>query len=387
MDNFYFYNPTKVYFGTGAISFMEKELANTGKNILIAYGGGSIKKNGIYDSAISILKKAGKNIFELPGIMPNPRTTKVLEGVELCRKHNIDFILAIGGGSTMDCTKAICAAVCLDNPQDFFEELYMNKKNITCALPFGTIPTMASTGSEMDSGGVISDWENDWKLSYINELLFPRFSILDPTYTYSMPKEQTVYGTVDIISHIFELYFSKPDTLNVADAMMEGFLKNVIENLNITIKDPQNYDARANLMWSSAIALNGILRVSKKEDWLGHMIEHALSAIYDIPHGAGLAIVHPMYLKYIYKDNPQKFARYARNVWGLDGGNDEELALKGIEKTREYFKSIGAPVTLKDAGIGTDRLDEVVDKIVLYPTSYSNLTKQDLKNILLSCAQ
>jgi len=387
MENFYFYNPTKIYFGEGSISEMGKELVNVGKNILITYGGGSIKKNGIYDSAIEILKKLDKNIYELSGIMPNPRTTKVLEGVELCKKHNIDFILAIGGGSTIDCTKAIASAFYMDDPDNFFKELYLENKPIKKALPFGSIATMASTGSEMDEGGVISDWENNMKMGYLNELLFPKFSILDPTYTYSMPIDQTVYGTIDIISHVLEIYFSEPDTPTVSDAMAEGFLKNVFENLEIVIKDPKNYIARANLLWSSAMALNGIFKASKKQDWLGHMIEHALSAYYDIPHGAGLAIAHPAYLKYICQNKPTKFARYARNVWGITEGTEKELAIKGLEKTSQFFKSVGAPITLKEVGIGTDRLDEVIEKIVLYPTSYSNLDKQDLKNIILSCAE
>lgn len=207
MENFYFYNPTKIYFGQGMLSEMEKELLNVGKNILITYGGGSIKKNGIYDAAIEILKKLDKNVYELSGIMPNPRTTKVIEGVELCQKNNIDFIIAIGGGSTMDCTKAIASAFYLENPNNFFQELYIDKKPISKALPFATIPTMASTGSEMDEGGVITDWENNMKMGYLNELLFPKFSILDPTYTFSMPVDQTIYGTIDMISHIFEIYF------------------------------------------------------------------------------------------------------------------------------------------------------------------------------------
>ncbi len=387
MNDFYFYNPTKIHFGKNAIAKMEDELKNYGKNILIAYGGGSIKKNGIYDAAVEILKKCGKNVYELSGIMPNPRTEKVIEGVELCQKHEIDFILAIGGGSTIDCVKAIASAFYLDNPDNFFQELYVDNKQISKALPFGSIATMASTGSEMDQGGVISDWKNNWKLAYSNDLLFPQFSILDPEYTYSVPRDQTVYGTIDMISHIFELYFSEPDSPNVADAMMEGFLKNIFENLVIAVKEPENYNARANLMWSSAVALNGIFRVSKAEDWMGHMIEHALSAFYDIPHGAGLAIVHPAYLKYICKNKPAKFARYAKNVWGITEGTEEELALKGLEKTSEYFKSIGAPSTLKDVEIPTDRLDEIIGRIVLYPTTYSNLSKEDLKNILLSCAE
>jgi len=387
MENFYFYNPTKIHFGKGAISETEKELAGVGKNILITYGGGSIKKNGIYDSAIEILKKLGKNVYELSGIMPNPRTTKVLEGVELCKKYNIDFLLAIGGGSTIDCTKAIASAFYLDDPNTFFKDLYIDKKSISKALPFGTIATMASTGSEMDAGGVITDWENNMKMGYLNELLFPKFSILDPTYTYSMPINQTIYGTIDMISHTLETYFSEPDTPTVADAMAEGFLKNVFENLKVVVNDTHNYVARANLMWSSSMALMGVFNVSKKQDWLGHMIEHALSAFYDIPHGAGLAIVHPAYLKYICKNKPAKFVRFARTVWGITEGTEEELALKGLEKLTEFFKFVGAPITLKEVGIGTDKLDDVIEQIVLYPTSYSNLDKQDLKNILLSCAE
>lgn len=388
MNNFTFYNPTKIYFGENSVHNLSTELRNYGNNILLAYGGGSIKKNGIYDSVIEELKKSGKNIFELVDIMPNPRTEKVYEGIEICRDNNIDFILAVGGGSVIDCAKAIASGTNLKS--DFWETLYINQESIETALPLGCILTLAATGSEMDAGGVITNWEKNIKTSYEHPLLQPKFSILDPTYTFSVPKNQTIYGSIDIISHIFEIYFSKPDISNVSDDLSEGLLKNVIDNLVDVLQDLTNYNARGNLMWASSMALNGILKLGKEQDWMSHQIEHALSAFYDIPHGAGLAIVHPTYMEYICEREPNKFARFARNVWGIDptGKTELEQALEGIRKTKAFFKKIGAPTTLKEVGIPKDAIDKIVETINIFPTSYANsLTNSDIKNILNRCAE
>lgn len=382
MNRFDFYNPVKIYFGEGAICNLKKELETKGRNILLTYGMGSIKKNGIYDEVMKILNETGKNVYELGSITPNPRADKVYEGIRICKDYSIDFMLAVGGGSVIDCTKAISAGSRTD--KDFWEEYFVNYRPLKEVTPFGTILTIAATGSEMDRSTVISKPEEKIKTSYSSELLYPAFSILDPIYTYSLPVEQMVYGAVDTISHIFEAYFSKPDESNVSDDLCEALIKNIIKNLDSALNDSKDYVARSNLMWASTIALNGFVSAGKEEDWLSHQIEHTLSAFYDIPHGAGLAIIHPNYLKYVYKNSPAKFARYAVNVWGVDpiGKTDKEIALLGIEKTQEYFKNIGAPITLTEVGIPPEALDDLVEKTELFKTSYSDLTSEDLKNIL-----
>ncbi|MBP3460102.1 MAG: iron-containing alcohol dehydrogenase [Lachnospiraceae bacterium] len=387
MKAFTYYNPVKIYFGVGAIENLKQELTDCGEKILLTYGGGSIKKNGIYEQVSGILKEAGKTVFELSGIMANPRTDKVMEGVEICRREKIDFILAAGGGSVIDCSKAIATVSCMEDPADFWNRLFVNKEKTDQAIPLGTILTIPATGSEMNTDCVITNWEEQLKYSYSSIHQYPRFSILDPEYTYTMPKNQLIYGSVDILSHIFEIYFSKPDENNVSDDVAEALMRNVMENLDTALQDPLDENARSNLMWDSTMALNGIIQAGKEEDWMAHKIEHALSAFYDIPHGAGLAICHPAYLSYICHKAPGKFARYAVRVMGCDpkGKTNEELAEEGIRKTREYFKKIGAPVTLSQVGIPAGAIEKIVEKILLIPASYTTLDREDLKKILNSC--
>lgn len=378
MEKFYFYNPVKIYFGEGSMDNL-KELVKNYKNVLLCYGKGSIKENGIYDKVKDAL--VGKNVFELSGIMPNPRTEKVYEGIETVRKENIDLILAVGGGSTIDCAKAISAGAYHDG--DFWEDLFINKKEIERAVDIGTVLTMAGTGSEMDSGGVISNIKQKIKTSYGSELLFPKFSILDPTLTYSLPKYQLISGTVDMMSHIMEEYFSMPDYENTTDAISEGLLRSIIENIRIALKDPVNYRARANLMWASTLAINGLTSLGKRGDWISHKLEHTLSAYYDITHGMGLSIVHPNYLKYVYKNHIEKFKAFAVNVWDIDknSGSDEEIALKGIEKLKEFFKEIGAPTSLREVNIPKEAIHEMSRNCKVNKTSYSNLDADDIEKI------
>lgn len=384
MNSFNFFNPTKIIFGENAINNLANEVKNY-KNILFTYGGGSIKKNGIYNKVIQILKNENKNVIELDGIMPNPRKEKVYEGIELCKNNNIDFILAVGGGSVIDCSKAI--AIGSKTDKDFWQTFYIDWEECTDAIPLGTILTLSATGTEMDSGSVITDWKNHIKTHYDSEHMFPKFSILDPSYTYTLPKEQTIYGSIDILAHVFEQYFSMPDESNLSDNLAEAIIRTVIDNLEIAIENPNNYNARANLMWCSTMALNGIIGLGKEQDWNSHQIEHALSGIYDIAHGAGLAIVFPNWMKYVYKNSINKFKKYAVNIWNVDTKNktDEEIALEGINKTKEYFSKVGAPVTLSEVNIPESDIDKIVETVILTGEgSYLKINKEDIKNILIS---
>lgn len=384
MNSFNFFNPTKIIFGKNAINNLANEVKNY-KNILFTYGGGSIKKNGIYNKVIQILKNENKNVIELDGIMPNPRKEKVYEGIELCKNNNIDFILAVGGGSVIDCSKAIAIGAKTD--KDFWQTFYIDWEECTDAIPLGTILTLSATGTEMDSGSVITDWENHIKTHYDSEHMFPKFSILDPSYTYTLPKEQTIYGSIDILAHVFEQYFSMPDESNLSDNLAEAIIRTVIDNLEIAIENPNNYNARANLMWCSTMALNGIIGLGKEQDWNSHQIEHALSGIYDIAHGAGLAIVFPNWMKYVYKNSINKFKKYAVNIWNVDTKNktEEEIALEGINKTKEYFSKVGAPVTLSEVNIPESDIDKIVETVILTGEgSYLKIDKEDIKNILIS---
>lgn len=384
MNSFNFFNPTKIIFGENAINNLADEVKNY-KNILFTYGGGSIKKNGIYNKVIQILKNENKNVIELDGIMPNPRKEKVYEGIELCKNNNIDFILAVGGGSVIDCSKAIAIGAKTD--KDFWQTFYIDWEECTDAIPLGTILTLSATGTEMDSGSVITDWENHIKTHYDSEHMFPKFSILDPSYTYTLPKEKTIYGSIDILAHVFEQYFSMPDESNLSDNLAEAIIRTVIDNLKIAIENPNNYNARANLMWCSTMALNGIIGLGKEQDWNSHQIEHALSGIYDIAHGAGLAIVFPNWMKYVYKNSINKFKKYAVNIWNVDTKNktEEEIALEGINKTKEYFSEVGAPVTLSEVNIPESDIDKIVETVILTGEgSYLKIDKEDIKNILIS---
>lgn len=386
MQNFKFYNPTHIIFGKDSVKNLSSQIERFGDNILLTYGGGSIKRNGVYDAVISELKKANKNIFELSNIMSNPRTEKVDEGIALCKKHNIDFILAVGGGSTIDCSKAIAAATLLPDNVDYWEHLFIKRLPVKNAIPLGTVLTMAATGSEMNSGAVITNANLKQKLSLSSPNLFPQFSILDPTYTLTLPKHQMIYGIVDMMSHLMESYFSKTDEDNVTDDLIESLLKTIIKNANIATENPQDYIARSNLMWAATLALNGLTTLGKDMDWMSHQIEHSLSAFYDIPHGAGLAICHPMLLKYIYKEHLPRFVKFAKNVWNIDPTNktDEEIALEGITTLRNYFHKLGAPVTLTEVNIPKEALAEIAASTKVFPTSYHNFTTDDVLNIYLS---
>lgn len=387
MERFNFMNPVNIRFGKGAAADLPKLMSAFGKKVLLVYGGGSIKKNGIYDTVIKELSEAGCQVWELSGIMANPRTTKVLEGIQICQKEGIDFLLAVGGGSVIDCVKAIAAAVPREHPEDFWEDLYIHRERISAAMPFGTVLTLAATGSEMDSAGVVTNWETHRKQGYKSPLLYPKFSICDPEYTYSVPHKQVVYGSIDIFSHIMEAYFSKPDTPNVSDCIAEALMKSLIENLEAAIHNMRDYTARSNLMWTGSLAINELIACGKRTDWETHQIEHALSAFFDIPHGAGLAVVQPHYYRYIYHSAPEKFARWAETIWHIDGNGmtEEELALAGINAMQKWFKQVGAPTTLREVGIPRDMIDTIAPTVNLLKGGYQQLTVDDVRRILISC--
>ena len=387
MKSFIYYNPTRIVFGKDCVKeSLAAELANHGTRVLMTYGGGSIKKNGIYDTVKAVLQESGKEVFELSGIMSNPRTTKVREGITLCKEHHVDFILAVGGGSVIDCTKFIAGGARLDDTADFWQTFFLDHQPVNEAIPFGVVLTMAATGSEMNNGGVITDWDTQKKLSGYGPVIFPQFSMLDPTYTYTLPRDQLAYGIVDMLSHLLEQYMSTPDDDNVTDSMIESVFKNILRNGRRSMEDLEDYEARSNIMWGATMALNRSLGLGKRQDWMTHAMEHALSAFFDIPHGAGLAIVHPAYLRWILPNATPRLMRFAKEVWGIEQGTmtDEVYALASIEALETYFKEIGAPSTLEEVGIPKESLREIAESCVRYPTAYSNLSVEDVLAIFES---
>jgi alcohol dehydrogenase YqhD (iron-dependent ADH family) len=374
---------TKIFFGKNKIERLGEELKPYGKNILFVYGGGSIKKNGLYDSVTNIFTRNSIVYHELPGVQPNPRITSVRQGIKLCREQNIECIIAVGGGSVIDCAKTIAAGVYhKEDPWDLF---LLGDSTIKKTLPIGTILTLAGTGSEMNGNAVISNEETEQKLAIHSDLLRPRFSILDPTYTFTVPKNQTAAGTVDIFSHILEQYFSPTKDAFVQNRIAESLLITCIHYGPIALTEPTNYEARAQLMWTSSLALNGLLGYGKITDWATHGIEHAVSAAYDVTHGAGLAILTPYWMEYVLsEETTDKLVEYAQNVWRIKGGNDLIVARKGIEKTREFFTSLGMPKTLRDVGIQENKLEGMAEKTVLYGDigKFKKLGKNDVLMIL-----
>lgn len=358
MYNFTFHVPTTIHFGKGQISHLA-ELASYGNRALLCYGGGSIKRNGIYDQALSILKDAGIQVFELAGVEPNPRIQTVRRGVELCREHDIQMVLAIGGGSTIDCAKVVAAGAKYDGDA---WDLVLKPELITSALPIFSVLTLSATGSEMDAFAVISDMTKNEKWGTAGEALKPTMSVLDPTYTYSVPARQTAAGTADMMSHTFENYFSMDDGAYVQKRLAEGLLKTMIHYGPIALEHPDNYDARANLMWAASHAINGLVGDGCSPAWCVHPMEHELSAFYDITHGEGLAILTPAWMEHVLSaDTVALFAAYGRNVWGLTGTEDEAVAREAIVRTREFFtQTMHMPATLREVGITDEKNFEVM---------------------------
>src|SRR5690606_8655866 len=373
MDNFTFWNPTKLIFGKGQLEQLKTEIPPYGKKILMVYGGGSIKRNGLIDQVKEILQEIGADVFELAGVEPNPRLSTVHKGVQICKEEGIEFLLAVGGGSVIDCTKAIAAGAKYDGDAwDFI----IKKASVTDALPFGTVLTLAATDSEMNSGSVITNWETKEKHGWGSPYTFPKFSILDPVNTFTVPKDQTVYGIVDMMSHVFEHYFHLTENTDFQDRMCESLLITVMETAPKLLADLENYEHRATILYCGTMALNGILNMGYRGDWASHNIEHAVSAVYDIPHGGGLAILFPNWMKHNLHVKPSRFKQLAIRVFGVDanGKTDEEIGLEGIEKLREFWNSIGAPSRLADYDIDDSRLEEMADKAMVNG-EFGNFTK------------
>ena len=385
MNNYEFCVPTDIRFGKDQIECLGKEIKKYGKKILMVYGGGSIKRTGLYDKVYEVLK--GFQIYELPGIEPNPKLSSVRKGADMCKKYGIDVVLAIGGGSCIDASKHIaCAAFYDKDPWD----LVLDKKKVTKALPIFTVLTICATGSEMNPGAVISNEDTKEKLEINHPLLYPRLSVCDPTYLFTLPKRQTAAGTADIISHIFEQYFQPNDGAYITDRLSEAALKTCFKYGPIAIKEPQNYEARSNLMWTSSIALNHLLTFGKGGAWSVHPIEHELSAFYDITHGVGLAILTPAWMRYVLNsETVKRFAMFARNVWDLDRADDYEAAIAGINLTEQFFIELGLPGTLSEIGIDDSKFELMASEAVrtsgLSTRAYVKLDTEDVVQIYRNC--
>lgn len=388
MNNFVYHIPTKVYFGENQLGHLGKELAKFGKRVLLTYGGGSIKRNGLYDKVIEELRNAKLEVFELSGIEPNPRIESVRKGVKICKEQGIDVLLAVGGGSTIDATKFMAAGACVDH--DAWEFFGANAKPINEALPIVTILTLSATGSEMDTGGVISNLETGDKLGRLAPALLPRVSFLDPTLTYSVSKYQTACGAADIMSHIIEVYFNTQEDLFMLDCFMEGMLKTVVKYAPIAVAEPENYEARANLMWTSSWAINGFINGGKRKAWSCHPMEHELSAVYDITHGLGLAILTPRWMEYCLDETTvDKYVQYGVNVFGIDAKLDKmEIAKRSIKLTEEFlFEKLGLQRTFTEVGIKREDFAMMAKKACRYGDikGFKTLTPADVEAIFEMC--
>lgn len=386
MLNFNYSIPTKIFFGKDQINVLADQIKNYGSKVLLVYGGGSIKKIGLYDKVIDILKNNDISYWELSGVEPNPRVTSVRKGAEICKANSIELVLAIGGGSSIDCAKVIAAAANYDGDA---WDIVLNPMKISKVTPVASILTLSATGSEMDAGAVITNLETNEKLGTGNPGMAPKFSILDPTYTFSVPANQTAAGTADIMSHIFEVYFNHTEGAYLQNRMAEALLKTCINYGRKAIDEPENYEARANLMWTSSLAINGLLTYGKQTAWSVHPMEHELSAYYDITHGVGLAILTPAWMEYCLDDKTlYKYVEYGVNVWGLDpNGDKNEIAKTAIQKTREFFKSLNIPSRLSEVGIGEEKLEEMARQATRRGNlgNFKTLNSEDVLNIFKAC--
>lgn len=383
MNDFIYSNKTTVYLGKEVVKKnLKNVLSHYGKTVMVTYGGGSIKKNGVYDDVISILKEADKEVIEFSGIMPNPTYKKVLEGAKLAKDKNVDLILAVGGGSVVDASKIISAQACMEG--DIWENETVNKVLPNKFIPMIAIVTVFGTGSEMNAGAVITNEDKMIKGALWGAQADVAF--LDPMYTMSVPFKQVISGAFDTLSHSMETYFGKPDENNLSDDINEAVQRSVIKNIRILLNDNNNYEARSELAWASSMAENGILKIGKVTDFQAHQIEHQLGAYTDCNHGAGLAVIHPVLYRYIYESDLDRFSRWARNVWFVDDGNDNKAAQLGIEALASFIKEIGLPTNFKELGIQEDvDLKAIADSTNISPGCCKQLTHEDIYKILEAC--
>ena len=382
LGNFSYCNPTRLYFGKDAMKGLEEELPKYGKNVLLVYGGGSIKKNGIYAQVKAALEKCGKNVFEDAGVMPNPTVEKLYEGVERARAAKADLILAVGGGSVCDYAKAVSVSVHCD--EDPWEKYYIRFEEPTCEIvPVACVLTMVGTGSEMNGGSVITNHAQKLKIGHVfGTEVYPKFSVLNPEFTFTLPKYQMVAGFYDIMSHILEQYFSGTDD-NTSDYIMEGLLRSLIHSASVAVEDPKNYEARSNIMWTATWALNTLVAMGKDTDWEVHMLGQAVGAHTDATHGMTLAAVSMAYYRYIMPYGLAKFRRYAVSVWGVDpaGKTDEAVAAEGLERMEAWMRSLGLVMNLTDLGVKEDMIDGLVKSTLVMEGGYKVLTPEEIAQI------
>ena len=387
LGNFSYCNPTKLYFGEDSLKYLNAELPKYGKNIVLIYGGGSIKKNGIYDEVVKILKDNGKNVAEISGVMPNPTVDKLYEGVEIARNHQADFLLAVGGGSVCDYAKAVSVSVnCGEDP---WEKYYVRFEEPSCeTLPVGCVLTMVGTGSEMNAGAVITNPHTHQKIGHVfaDEKIMPKFAVLNPKYTLTLPHYQMVSGIYDIFNHICEQYFSGEDD-NVSDYLSEGLMRSVIHSSRIANRDPQDYEARSNLMWAATWALNTLVAKGKSTDWMVHMLGQAVGAYTDAAHGMTLAAVSLPYYRHILPFGVQKFKRFAVNVWDVDpaGKTDEQTATEGLAAMGAWMKELGLVMNISQLGAAAEMINGIADSTLIMNGGYKTLNRDEIVEILKEC--
>jgi len=383
LGNFTYHNPTKLYFGEDALNGLNEELPKYGKTVLLAYGGGSIKKNGIYDQVMELLKANGKTVVEDPGVMPNPTVEKLREGVQFARENKADFILAVGGGSVCDYAKAVSVSVNCD--EDPWEKYYIRFEEPTCEIvPVGCVLTMVGTGSEMNAGAVITNHEQKLKIGHVfGSEVMPKFAIMNPVFTFTLPHNQMVAGFFDIMNHITEQYFSGEDDCT-SDYLMEGLMRSLIHSSRIAVKDPEDYEARSNIMWTATWALNTLVAKGKTTDWMVHMIGQAVGAYTDATHGMTLSAVALPYYRFIMKDGLHQFVKFAENVWDVDavGKTDEQIAGEGLDAMERWMREIGVAMNISELGATEDMIEGIADATILLEGGYRKLSREDVIRIL-----
>lgn len=387
LGTFTYHNPTKLHFGSDSLSFLAEELAQFGSNVVLAYGGGSIKRNGVYDQVIGILHDAGKSVTEIAGVMPNPTIDKLREGVAIAREAQVDLILAVGGGSVCDYAKALSVSVNCD--EDPWDKYYMRFEEPDCAIvPVGCVLTMAGTGSEMNAGAVIANPAEKLKIGHVfaSSDVMPRFSILSPEFTLSLPHRQVMAGVYDTFNHICEQYFSGTDD-NVSDYLSEGLMRSVIGSGLIAAENDQDYEARSNIMWAATWALNTLVSRGKSTDWMVHMLGQAVGAVTNETHGMTLAAVSLPYYRYIVDAGLPKFVRFATNVWDVDpaGKSDEQIAEEGLTAMEAWMKKLGLPLSLTEIGTTEADLDDIVNATIILEGGYKTFTEEDVRTVLKQC--